>query len=71
MIKIEQALISMNGPIVLLTGSLEIQSIRTEFKFSLREDDLYAAANADGRASWENVDLVTVAKTKLNLDCTL
>ncbi len=71
MIKIEQVLISMNGAAVLVTGSLEIQSIRTELKFSLIEEDLYAAANADGRASWENIDLVTVAKTKLDLDCTL
>lgn len=71
MIKIEQVLISMNGPTVLVTGSLEIQSIRTELKFSLIEEDLYAAAHADGRPSWENCDLATVAKSKLNLDCIL
>lgn len=69
--KITSALVSMAGPTVLVSAKLQIQEFTTDIQFTLLEVDLYAAANADGRASWENVDLVTVAKTKLNLDCTL
>jgi len=69
--KITSALVSMTGPTVLVSAKLQIQEFTTDIQFTLLEVDLYAAANADGRASWENVDLVTVAKTKLNLDCTL
>lgn len=69
--KITAALVSMAGPTVLVSAKLQIQEFTTDIQFTLLEVDLYAAANADGRASWENVDLVTVAKTKLNLDCTL
>lgn len=61
----------MTGPTVLVSAKLQIQESSVDVQFTLLESDLYDAANADGRASWENVDLVTVAKTKLDLDCTL
>ena len=69
--KITSALVIMAGPTVLVSAKLQIQESSVDVQFTLLESDLYHAANADGRASWENVDLVTVAKTKLNLDCTL
>lgn len=69
--KITSALVSMTGPTVLVSAKLQIQESSVDVQFTLLESDLYDAANADGRASWENVDLVTVAKTKLDLDCTL
>lgn len=69
--KITSALVSMAGPTVLVSAKLQIQESSVDLQFTLLESDLYDAANADGRASWENVDLVTVAKTKLDLDCTL
>lgn len=69
--KITSALVSMAGPTVLVSAKLQIQESSVDVQFTLLESDLYDAANADGRASWENVDLVTVAKTKLDLDCTL
>jgi hypothetical protein len=39
--------------------------------FTLNEADLYAAASADGRDSWENEDVVAVAKSKLDVDVEL
>jgi hypothetical protein len=69
--KITSALVSVSGPTVLVSAKLQIQDSSTEIQFTLLELDLYAAANAAGRESWENIDLVTVAKNKLNLDCTL
>lgn len=39
--------------------------------FTLNEADLYAAAQVDGRNSWENEDVVAVAKEKLNVDVEL
>jgi hypothetical protein len=69
--KITSALVSMTGPTVLVSAKLQIQDSSIDLQFTLLESDLYAAANAAGRMSWENFDLVTVAKTKLDLDCTL
>ena len=69
--KIISALVSMDGPTVLVSAKLQIQDSSVDVQFTLLESDLYAAAAADRRASWENFDLVTVAKEKLNLECTI
>lgn len=39
--------------------------------FTLNESDLYDSASAAGRDSWENEDVISVAKKKLNVDVEL
>lgn len=50
---------------------LEIQGKDFPVEFQLLEQDIYAKASADGRDSWENLDLIAVAKDKLGLDVSL
>lgn len=50
---------------------LEIQGKDFPVEFQLLEQDIYTEASNDGRESWENNDLIAVAKQKLNLDVSL
>jgi len=47
---------------------LNVQGIEHPITFTLFESDLYAAAAADSRDSWDNVDVVSVAQDKLGLE---
>ena len=67
--KIKEIVISLVSPLVTVKCVLQIQDKFTELSFTLLESDLYDAALKDGRASWENCDVVSVAKERLNLDC--
>ena len=50
---------------------LDIQGKEFPVEFQLVEFDIYSKAAADGRGSWENSDLIAVAKEKLNLDVSI
>lgn len=50
---------------------LDIQGKEFPVEFQLLESDIYAKAAAGDRDSWENGDLIAVAKDKLNLDVSI
>lgn len=50
---------------------LDIQGKEFPVEFQLIESDIYDRAADDNRDSWENSDLVAVAKDKLNLDVSI
>lgn len=67
--RIQEIVVSLVSPLVTVKCVLQIQDKCTDLSFTLIESDLYDAALEQGRASWENCDVVSVAKEKLNLDC--
>lgn len=50
---------------------IEVQGSVFPVAFTLKESDIYAKAADEGRDSWENSDLIAVAKDKLNLDVSI
>lgn len=60
--------ISLEKQTVFCRCLLNVQGIEHPITFTLLESDLYAAATADDRDSWDNVDVVSVAQDKLGLE---
>lgn len=46
---------------------LNVQGIDHPITFTLQEFDLYAAAAARGKDSWDNEDLISVARAQVGL----
>lgn len=47
---------------------LGVQGVEHPVTFTLEESELYKAAAGDKRSSWDNQDIIAVAKQKLGLD---
>lgn len=69
--KLDSIVIHSNSGQVECGCSLSIQNADFPVKFVLRESDLYANAAAGGNSSWDNQDIVEVAKAQLNIDIEL
>jgi hypothetical protein len=63
--------IDVTSGVVKCRCMLDIQGKEFPVEFQLLEYDIYAKAAAGDRDSWENSDLVAVAKEKLNLDVSI
>lgn len=59
--------IDIPGGTVKCHCKLEIQGVEYPAAFVLLESDIYAKAFSNGRDSWENSDLIDVAKDKLGV----
>lgn len=68
--KLTEMTLDLRAGTVLCRCTFTIQAVY-QVDFTLNEADLYAAAEVDGRDSWENEDVVSVAKAKLNVDVEL
>lgn len=68
--KLTEMTLDMRSGTVACRCQFTIQTVY-QVDFTLNEADLYAAASADGRDSWENEDVVAVAKSKLDVDVEL
>jgi hypothetical protein len=69
--KLDSIVINSNSGQVECGCSLNVQNNDFPVRFVLQESDLYNNAAANGNTSWENEDIVAVAKAQLNLDITL
>lgn len=68
--KLNEMTLDLRAGTVLCRCSFTIQEVY-QVSFTLLEADLYASASAAGRDSWENEDVISVAKEKLNVDVEL
>lgn len=68
--KLTEITLDLRAGTVLCRCTFTIQAVY-QVDFTLNEADLYAAAQVDGRDSWDNEDVISVAKEKLNVDVEL
>lgn len=69
--KLLKIIIGLIDDLVECQCAIEVQGSVFPVAFTLKESDIYTKAAADGRDSWENGDLIAVAKDKLNLDVSI
>jgi hypothetical protein len=69
--KLIELTISLERQTVFVRCLYNVQGVEHPIAFSLKEPDLYAAAVARGESSWENEDVVLVAKNKLMIEVEL
>jgi hypothetical protein len=69
--KLTEMTIDLRSGTVACRCQFAVQNTAYQIDFTLAESDLYGAAADEARDSWENDDVVSVAKAKLGIDVEL
>lgn len=69
--KLNEITINLHSGDVLCKCQFVLQSVTYQVSFTLSEADLYESASENGRESWDNPDVVLVAKNKLMIEVEL
>lgn len=66
--KIIELIVNLEKQTVLAKCLYNVQDVEHPIQFILKEQDLYSVAGQSGKDSWDNEDVISLAKTQLGID---